>query len=61
MLSHARVRTFRLENLWLDGFHLEGRPLISQHLMRLDLIGVNLRNKLCYFLSWSLEHLEMHT
>ncbi|XP_022680521.1 F-box/LRR-repeat protein 13-like [Setaria italica] len=36
----CRVRMFRLENICLDGFDLEGMPLISQHWMSLDLIGV---------------------
>ncbi|RLM98664.1 hypothetical protein C2845_PM06G07860 [Panicum miliaceum] len=56
------VRMFRLENLRRDGFHLEDMPLVSQHLTRLELVGVDLRNRLCDFSSCpSLEHLEIDT
>ncbi|KAG2624465.1 hypothetical protein PVAP13_3KG131700 [Panicum virgatum] len=53
---------FRLENIWLDGFPLEDIPLVSQHLTRLDFVGVYLRNMMCDFSSCpSLEHLEIDT
>ncbi|PUZ63909.1 hypothetical protein GQ55_3G103600 [Panicum hallii var. hallii] len=56
------VRMFRLENLRHDGFHLDDMPLVSQHLTRLELVGVDLRNRLCDFSSCpSLEHLEIDT
>ncbi|RLN28244.1 hypothetical protein C2845_PM05G11690 [Panicum miliaceum] len=56
------VRMFRLENLRRDGFHLEDMHIVSQHLTRLDLVGIYLRNMLCDFSSCpSLEHLELDT
>ncbi|XP_072148367.1 F-box/FBD/LRR-repeat protein At1g78750-like [Setaria viridis] len=63
----CRVRMFRLENICLDGFDLEGMPLISQHWMSLDLIGVKKTsyvktrpagvndNNICVFLEGLLE------
>ncbi|CAL4895824.1 unnamed protein product [Urochloa decumbens] len=58
----SRVRMFRLENFFQDGFQLEDMPFVSQHLTRLDLIGVNLKSRLCDFSSCpSLEHLEIRT
>ncbi|CAN6358457.1 unnamed protein product [Urochloa humidicola] len=56
----SRVQMFRLENVFHDGFQLEDMPLISQHLVRLELIGVNLKSRFCDFSSCpSLEHLEI--
>uniref|UniRef100_A0A0A9E9L0 Uncharacterized protein n=1 Tax=Arundo donax TaxID=35708 RepID=A0A0A9E9L0_ARUDO len=56
----CQVRMLRLDNICLDGFGLDDLPLVSLHLMRLELIGVTLRNNFCNFSGClSLEHLEI--
>uniref|UniRef100_A0A0A9G8R3 F-box domain-containing protein n=1 Tax=Arundo donax TaxID=35708 RepID=A0A0A9G8R3_ARUDO len=56
----CQVRTLMLYNMYFNGFGLDDLPLISQHLTRLELIGVTLKNSFCNFLGCpSLEHLEI--
>ncbi|PVH62579.1 hypothetical protein PAHAL_3G327600 [Panicum hallii] len=45
----CKVRTLRLENVWVDGFELEDRPLVSRRLTRLELEGLDLKNGFCDF------------
>nr|XP_034588248.1 F-box/LRR-repeat protein At4g14096-like isoform X1 [Setaria viridis]XP_034588249.1 F-box/LRR-repeat protein At4g14096-like isoform X1 [Setaria viridis] len=64
-VQHAvecKVRTLRLENIWVDGFELEDRPLVSQLLTRLQLEGLDLKNTFCDFSGCpSLEHLVIES
>ncbi|CAL5094327.1 unnamed protein product [Urochloa decumbens] len=64
-VQHAvecKVRTLRLENIWVDGFELADRPLVSQHLTRLELEGLDLKNNFCDFSGCPLlEHLVIES
>ncbi|KAL6658199.1 hypothetical protein ACP70R_003785 [Stipagrostis hirtigluma subsp. patula] len=62
-IRHAimcKVRVLRIENIYLDSFELDNLPLVSQHLTKLELVGVTLNTSFCNFSGCpSLEHLEV--
>ncbi|RLM97925.1 hypothetical protein C2845_PM06G25730 [Panicum miliaceum] len=58
----CKVRTLRLENVWVDSFELEDRPLVSRRLTRLELEGLDLKNGFCDFSGYpSLQYLVIES
>jgi hypothetical protein len=62
-IQHAvkcRIQMLVLDNVYRDGFELGNLHLVSQHLTKLELIGITLHNSFCDFSSCPvLEHLEV--
>ncbi|XP_066342828.1 F-box/LRR-repeat protein 13-like isoform X1 [Miscanthus floridulus] len=62
-IQHAvkcRVQMLILDNVYRDGIDLGSLHLVSQHLTKLELIGIMLHNSFCDFSSCPvLEHLEI--
>ncbi|KAL6600481.1 hypothetical protein ACP70R_045281 [Stipagrostis hirtigluma subsp. patula] len=58
----GQVQMLRLENIGHDGFELDYLPLFSQHLTKIELVGIDLNDSFCDFSGCpSLEHLEIDT
>ncbi|CAL4981851.1 unnamed protein product [Urochloa decumbens] len=58
----CQVQIFRLSNICREDFELDDLPLVSRHLTRLELDGMELSNSFFDFSSCpSLEHLEIAT
>ncbi|KAL6597000.1 hypothetical protein ACP70R_045274 [Stipagrostis hirtigluma subsp. patula] len=58
----GQVQMLRLENIGHDGFELDDLPLVSRHLTKIELVGIDLNDSFCDFSGCpSLEHLVIDT